>query len=141
MGSEISGLDDRHAYLKLGNTVARFDFDYLDLPTPTVGFLLRKSADGEMSFDPDTLKPHSVQTVPPPSAESEVEAGNGAPLAHKRERQTGSALQLDEQSGIESEVGPQPEDQENVRLPRGSHHVGLQAPDDELAHAVHPGIF
>ena len=141
MGSEISGLDDRHAYLKLGNTVARFDFDYLDLPTPTVGFLLRKSADGEMSFDPDTLKPHSVQTVPPPSAESEVEAGNGAPLAHKRERQTGSALQLDEQGGIESEVGPQPEDQENVRLPRGSHHVGLQAPGDELEHAVHPGIF
>ena len=33
MGSEISGLDDRHAYLKLGNLVARFDFDYLDLPT------------------------------------------------------------------------------------------------------------
>jgi type IV secretory pathway TraG/TraD family ATPase VirD4 len=141
MGSEISGLDDRHAYLKLGNTVARFNFDYLDLPTPTVGFLLRKSADGEMSFDPDTLKPHSVQTVPPPSAESEVEAGNGAPLAHRRERQTGSALQLDEQGGIEFEVGPQPEDQENVRLPRGSHHVGLQAPDDELEHAVHPGIF
>jgi len=141
MGSEISGLDDRHAYLKLGNTVARFDFDYLDLPTPTVGFLLRKSADGEMSFDPDTLKPHSVQTVPPPSAESEVEAGNGAPLAHKRERKTGSALQLDEQGGIDPEVGPQPEDQENVRLPRGSHHVGLQATDDELEHAVHPGIF
>jgi hypothetical protein len=141
MGSEISGLDDRHAYLKLGNTVARFDFDYLDLPTPTVGFLHRKSADGEMSFDPDTLKPHSVQTAPPPSAESEVESGNGAPLAHKRERKTGSALQLDEQGGIESEAGPQPEDQENVRMPRGSHHVGLQAPDDELEHTVHPGIF
>ena len=94
-----------------------------------------------MSFDPDTLKPHSVQTVPPPSAESEVEAGNGAPLAHKRERQTGTALQLDEQGRIDPEGAPQPEDQENVRLPRGSHHVGLQATDDELEHAVHPGIF
>ena len=140
MGSEISGLDDRHAYLKLGNTVARFDFDYLDLPTPTPGFLPRKSADGEMSFDPDTLKPHRVQTVPPSSTESEVE-GNSAPLGHKRERHTGTALQSDEQGGIESEVGPQPEDQENVRLPRGSHHVGLHATDDELEHAVHPGIF
>ena len=56
MGSEISGLDDRHAYLKLGNNVARFDFDYLDLPTPTAGFVPRKSADGEMGFDPDTLQ-------------------------------------------------------------------------------------
>ena len=61
MGSEISGLDDRHAYLKLGNNVARFDFDYLDLPTPTAGFVPRKSADGEMGFDPDTLQPRRTQ--------------------------------------------------------------------------------
>jgi type IV secretory pathway TraG/TraD family ATPase VirD4 len=57
MGSEISGLDDRHAYLKLGNNVARFAFDYLDLPTPTEGFIPRKMADGGLSFDPDTLEP------------------------------------------------------------------------------------
>ena len=139
MGSEISGLDDRHAYLKLGNTVARFDFDYLDLPTPTVGFLPRDSADGAMSFDPDTLKPRCAPTAAPSSTESEVEASNGAPLAHKKERQTAAALQLDEQGKIEPEVGPQPEDQENVRLPRGS-HLDLQAVD-ELEHAVHPGIF
>jgi type IV secretory pathway TraG/TraD family ATPase VirD4 len=79
MGSEISGLDDRHAYLKLGNDVARFDFDYLDLPTPTPGFIPRKSADGEMSFDPDTLKPRPPQGL----GNAETEAGNGAPLAHK----------------------------------------------------------
>jgi type IV secretory pathway TraG/TraD family ATPase VirD4 len=57
MGSEISGLDDRHAYLKLGNHVARFAFDYLDLPTPTDSFIPRKTADGGLAFDPDTLKP------------------------------------------------------------------------------------
>lgn len=57
MGSEISGLDDRHAYLKLGNAVARFAFDYLDLPTPTEKFIPRKMADGGLSFDPDTLQP------------------------------------------------------------------------------------
>jgi hypothetical protein len=60
MGAEISGLDDRHAYLKLGNNVARFAFDYLDLPTPTTGFIPRKMADGGLSFDPDTLEP--IQT-------------------------------------------------------------------------------
>jgi len=57
MGSEISGLDDRHAYLKLGNNVARFAFDYLDLPMPTDSFIPRKMADGGLAFDPDTLKP------------------------------------------------------------------------------------
>jgi type IV secretory pathway TraG/TraD family ATPase VirD4 len=57
MGSEISGLDDRHAYLKLGNNVARFAFDYLGLPTPTEKFIPRKMADGGLSFDPDTLQP------------------------------------------------------------------------------------
>ena len=139
MGSEISGLDDRHAYLKLGNDVARFDFDYLDLPTPTIGFLPRKSADGEMSFDPDTLKPHRLKTAPQSSTESEGE-GNGAPLAHKKERQT-ATLQKDDQIVIETEVNPQPEDQENIRRPRGAHDGGLQATVDELEHAVHPGIF
>ncbi len=57
MASEISGLDDRHAYMKLGNNVARFAFDYLDLPTPTEGFIPRRMADGGMAFDPDTLEP------------------------------------------------------------------------------------
>ena len=84
MGSEISGLDDRHAYLKLGNLVARFDFDYLDLPTPTPGFLPRKSADGEMSFDPDTFKPRRLERraqMPASTAETEPsEQGGGAPL-------------------------------------------------------------
>ncbi len=65
MGSEITGLDDRHAYLKLGNNVARFAFDYLDLPTPTPGFLPRHSPDGEMSFDPDTLEPRSPKASAP----------------------------------------------------------------------------
>jgi type IV secretory pathway TraG/TraD family ATPase VirD4 len=50
MASEISGLDDRHAYLKLGNNVARFDFDYIDLLGETEAFIPRVSEDDELQF-------------------------------------------------------------------------------------------
>jgi type IV secretory pathway TraG/TraD family ATPase VirD4 len=84
MGSEITGLDDRHAYLKLGNNVARFAFDYLDLPTPTPGFMPRKSPDGEMSFDPDTLERRVPKPSPLPTPATGTEAAkpmaNDAPL-------------------------------------------------------------
>jgi hypothetical protein len=85
MGSEITGLDDRHAYLKLGNNVARFAFDYLDLPTPTPGFLPRETADGGLSFDPDTLESRRKPLAESPqrdNQEGEVTQGsNDAPLA------------------------------------------------------------
>ncbi len=84
MGSEITGLDDRHAYLKLGNAVARFAFDYLDLPAPTPGFIARHSADGGLGFDPDTLEPRprvaSISADKDPSDEIPVQASNDAPL-------------------------------------------------------------
>lgn len=140
MGSEISGLDDRHAYLKLGNDVARFDFDYLDLPTPTSSFIARKSADGAMSFDPDTLQPRGAAAVPPSSNLPDVPAGGGAPLAHKREVQTGIPLQMDVQNGIAPEATLS-ESSETVRVPDPAHHHGLEVAVDELEHAVHPGIF
>jgi type IV secretory pathway TraG/TraD family ATPase VirD4 len=83
MGSEITGLDDRHAYLKLGNNVARFAFDYMDLPTRTPGFIPRETADGGLRFDPDTLEPRRVAAATIPSddtAEANVGASNDAPL-------------------------------------------------------------
>ncbi len=87
MGSEISGLDDRHAYLKLGNAVARFAFDYLDLPTPTPGFVPRAAADGGLSFDPDTLEPRRRVSAPTAMEEGDdaaVQTSNDAPLAHEK---------------------------------------------------------
>ena len=44
MESEISGLDDLNAYLKIGNNVAHFAFEYLDLPNRTAPFLRRYGA-------------------------------------------------------------------------------------------------
>jgi hypothetical protein len=58
----------------------------MDLPTPTPGFLPRKSPDREMSFDPDTLKPRSPKTAhtegqPEPEATAAAEGmANDAPL-------------------------------------------------------------
>ena len=56
MQSEIAGLEARHAFLKLGSSLARFDFDYLDLPNRTPAFIPRKLTNDELSFDPKTLK-------------------------------------------------------------------------------------
>jgi type IV secretory pathway TraG/TraD family ATPase VirD4 len=88
LGSEIAGLDDRHAYLKLGNDIARFAFDYMDLPTPTPGFVPRKTADRRMSFDPDTLEPRTPKTPSndqPTTAEEFTATGEMA-SAHVQER-------------------------------------------------------
>jgi hypothetical protein len=88
MGSEITGLDDRHAYLKLGNDVARFAFDYMDLPTPTLAFIPRDAADGGLSFDPDTLEPRRPAAAPiaptNETGEAKVGTSNDAPLALQR---------------------------------------------------------
>jgi type IV secretory pathway TraG/TraD family ATPase VirD4 len=87
MGSEIAGLDDRHAYLKLGNNVARFAFDYLDLPTPTTDFIPRKMADGGLAFDPDTLEPIQQEDKEnPESSDSEPVAtvSGDAPIVQEK---------------------------------------------------------
>ncbi len=67
MESQITGLDDLHAYLKHGNNVARFDFKYVSLPKSTPGFVSRAGAEGELSFDPDTLKPRPQKNKPAPT--------------------------------------------------------------------------
>jgi hypothetical protein len=64
MDSEISGLENRHAFLKLGNNVARFHFEYMDVPQTTPGFVPRKVEDDALTFDPKTL----IQKAAPPVA-------------------------------------------------------------------------
>lgn len=59
MDSEISGLDDKHAFLKLGNNVARFNFDYVDIPKTIPAFVPRRCEDDELEFDPKTLQSKS----------------------------------------------------------------------------------
>jgi type IV secretory pathway TraG/TraD family ATPase VirD4 len=65
MDSEISGLENRHAFLKLGNNVARFHFEYMDVPLTTPGFVPRKVEEDELPFDPKTLAPKNCAVQAP----------------------------------------------------------------------------
>jgi hypothetical protein len=58
-----------HAFLKLGNHVARFSFSYSDLPKTQPAFEPRTLEDDELRFDPATL-----QARQPGAAEREAEA-------------------------------------------------------------------
>ena len=65
LDSEISGLPDRHAYLKLGNYVAHFSFAYHDIPATQPAFVPRPLEDDDLGFDPKTLtkKPAEPETT------------------------------------------------------------------------------
>jgi type IV secretory pathway TraG/TraD family ATPase VirD4 len=65
MDSEISGLEDKHAFLKLGNHVARFSFLYSDLPRTQKAFVPRPLEDDELAFDPKTLKTRQTDVAKP----------------------------------------------------------------------------
>jgi hypothetical protein len=76
MDSEISGLENRHAFLKLGNNVARFHFEYMDVAQTTPGFVPRKVEDDELPFDPKTLVPKASAPV---ALSIDLEAATPAP--------------------------------------------------------------
>jgi type IV secretory pathway TraG/TraD family ATPase VirD4 len=52
MSSEIEGLEDLHAFLKLGNNVTRFSFPHMDKAATVVCFVPREIPDKDMWFDP-----------------------------------------------------------------------------------------
>jgi hypothetical protein len=56
MDSEISGLPPLTAFLKHGNNVARFSFDYSVLPKTQIAFIPREDDDDDLLFDPVTLE-------------------------------------------------------------------------------------
>ena len=81
MDSEISGLENRHAFLKLGNNVARFHFEYMDLPQTTPGFVPRRVEDDELPFDPKTLSRQRMSQSQPPLVDLEAEVPKAEPVA------------------------------------------------------------
>jgi hypothetical protein len=69
LDSEISGLPDRHAFLKLGNYVSRFAFDYWNVPATQPAFVPRLLEDDDLTFEPVTL------TKKPPKSAPSTDAG------------------------------------------------------------------
>ena len=63
LDSEISGLPDRHAFLKLGNHVSRFAFDYWNIPATQPAFVPRPVEDDDLAFEPITLIKKSTKTA------------------------------------------------------------------------------
>ncbi|HZQ42346.1 MAG TPA: type IV secretion system DNA-binding domain-containing protein [Acidobacteriaceae bacterium] len=63
LDSEISGLPDRHAFLKLGNYVANFSFAFQDIPSTQPAFLPRPLEDDDLTFDPKTLAKRGSRTT------------------------------------------------------------------------------
>ncbi len=65
MDSEISGLPDRHAFLKHGNWVAAFSFAYGDIPATQPAFIARSLEEDDLAFDPKTLAKKPPKSVAP----------------------------------------------------------------------------
>ena len=80
LDSEISGLANMHAFLKLGNHVARFSFSYNDIPLSTPAFVPRPIEDDDLGFDPKTLEKKPAKAVP---------AGVEEPVAERLQQEVG----------------------------------------------------
>jgi len=71
LDSEVSGLPDKHAFLKLGNHVARFSFEYRNIPATQPAFVPRPLEDDDLTFEPKTLTKKSPQS--PAAKQSDIE--------------------------------------------------------------------
>jgi type IV secretory pathway TraG/TraD family ATPase VirD4 len=110
MDSEISGLENRHAFLKLGNNVARFHFEYMDLPLTTPGFIPRRGDEDELPFDPKTLEPKNSESQAP-EIDLEAEPLTAAMLARlEPEEGDAEAEQLQQDEPAEEELALVPTD-------------------------------
>jgi type IV secretory pathway TraG/TraD family ATPase VirD4 len=55
LDSEVSGLEERRAFLKLGNNVSRFAFEYMEMPIIATDFIPRSVNDDALDYDPRSL--------------------------------------------------------------------------------------
>jgi len=78
--------------------VARFHFEYMDLPLTTPGFVTRKDGEDELPFDPKTLAPRNPESQEP-VIDLEAEPPIAATIARRQPEENddeAERLQLDE---------------------------------------------
>ncbi len=90
MESEISGLEDLHAYMKHGNYVTRFSFPYLDVPSTQTQLEVRELPGEKLNFDPKTLR---KRATPDASVSPAAQADDSRPASPSSE---------DEEHGIQT---------------------------------------
>jgi type IV secretory pathway TraG/TraD family ATPase VirD4 len=83
MESEISGLEDKIAYMKLGNRVVRFNFPYVSPPKRTEAFIQRRVKADELATVERTPQPahaeeSNEESVEPPTTKGTVEQAPSA---------------------------------------------------------------
>ena len=140
MDSEIEGLDDRHAYLKLGNNVARFSFLYMDMPQHTTDFIPRVNEDDELSYDPETLaslKPRQPLPAAPAALPTEGLATRG------EARPVAVPVTVDTSVAVATPLGPDNKPQHQLtpkaperRNPEQAKHPALPGATEEEIHQL-----
>jgi len=82
LDSEVSGLEERRAFLKLGNNVSRFAFEYMEMPIIATDFIPRAVEDDALDYDPrslggtpipEDLEADEIEPTDAPVAEAEAE--------------------------------------------------------------------
>ena len=113
MESEISGLEDKIAYMKLGNRVVRFNFPYISPPKRTEAFIQRRvRADelGTKDFSPAPIEndPEAEAIETSTSPEDEPQAPISGERTTTPKTQSEDNQQLDDSSADESPEEPEP---------------------------------
>jgi hypothetical protein len=93
LDSEVSGLEERRAFLKLGNTVARFSFEYMEMPIIAPDFVPRAVENDALEFDPHRLQ-DAPSRRPTPDLEAEVPEPSPKPASNPPPSEEGDTMPL-----------------------------------------------
>ena len=106
MDSEIQGLDDLHAFMKVGNYVSRFAFPHMNAPIIAKAFIARDSdKDAFWLTLPEEEQP-PPPPAPPPSGPSEQAGGHGGLHLTPKTKTAPPQAEADEKEAPEAVLTP-----------------------------------